>query len=276
MVTTDEQPRTGDGRFAGRKRHAAGLHLIGRTCTTGDAVPDLAPDDGDMGEASEWDDYNSDGTYSYPPAPVCAEQVVAFWRRCPIPDAVLAQVQRTHPDVRQVLVQRRIEELHPASGRPKEKLLNAESKSAAAAWDQAHQRAIAEAEAEFPPAPMPGAQVRTIVRAMRATIQAGESHFRDDEILEVTAELSPMAWNGRNLTWGNICYFFGHRVYADWVWQDPALTRDGKLDRLDRKIDELTTAVSAIKDGQDADFLTRGKSQRQAERALRDAGFTKG
>lgn len=232
-----------------------------------------------MGDPSEWDDYNSDGTYSYPPEPVCAEQVVAFWRRCPIPDAVLAQIQRAHPDVRRVLVSRRVEELHPAS-RPKERIFGTESKAAAAGWDAARQSAIAEAEALFPPAPMPAAQTRTIVRAMRATMQAGDSSFNDSEILKVTSQPSGLSWNGRDLTWGNVCAYYGHRAFADWVWNDPAVTGPAKLDEMSRSInerlDQLNAAVIAIKDGQDADFLTRGKSQRQAERALRDAGFTKG
>lgn len=276
MVTTEEQPRTADGRFGRRARNVSSLHLIGRTNAANYAYDRPGPDDGDMEEPSEWDDHNAEGTYSYPPEAVCAEQVIAFWRRCPIPDAVLAQIQRAHPEVRQVLVRQRIEGKHPSAGRPKEKTFSTDSKAAAAAWDQAHQQAISEAEEHFPPAPMPATEVRRIVRAMRAVDHADNSRLSDKDAKVVASEPSGLSWAGYDLTWGNIAHFYGAYTYADWVWQDPALTRDGKLDRLDRKIDELTTAVSAIKDGQDADFLTRGKTQRQAERALRDAGFTKG
>lgn len=42
-----------------------------------------------------------------------------------------------------------------------------------------------------------------------------------------------------------------------------------------QQLADLTETVNRIRDGQDADFLTRGKAQRQADRALRDAGSTK-
>lgn len=42
-----------------------------------------------------------------------------------------------------------------------------------------------------------------------------------------------------------------------------------------QQLADLTETVNRIRDGQDADFLARGKTQRQAERALRDAGYTK-
>jgi len=226
------------------------------------------------GEASEWDECNADGTYSYPPEPVCPALVTAFWRRCPIPDAVLAQVQRAYPDVRQILVDNRVEELHPAAPRPQEKMFNAESK-AAAAWDAAHRQAYAEADAQFPAVPMPSSQVRTIVRAMRAVAQAGDAHFSDDEVAEVTGEPSGVIWNERE-TWGNLSYHYGRRNYADWAFEDPAVRgSDARFDELSAKIDQLANTVGNIKDGQDVDLLTRGKSKRDAERVLRQVGFTK-
>ncbi|ACV79080.1 hypothetical protein Namu_2734 [Nakamurella multipartita DSM 44233] len=77
------------------------------------------------------------------------------------------------------------------------------------------------------------------------------------------------------MTWGNVCYFYGEGHYPNRVWQDPAIRDDGKLEVVAQQLADLTETVNRIRDGQDADFLTRGRSARQAERALRDAGFTK-
>ncbi len=38
------------------------------------------------------DEYNADGTYSFPPMPRSAEQHLRFWMRVPVPDSVLQQV----------------------------------------------------------------------------------------------------------------------------------------------------------------------------------------
>jgi len=270
MTRTDEQPRTSDGRFDRRVHDVGPLRL---------AEPDRADfgsgdHDSPMPE-TEWDDYNADGTYSYPPEPINAEQLIAFWRRCPIPDSVLAQVQRSHGAVRQRLVEDRIEKTHPITQRPRERTFNSETKQASAAWDAARQEALSEAGAHFPPAPMLAGQVRSIVRAMRAVRQAGDSNIADDEFEKVRAHPSGVIWAGRELTWNNVCYFYGRNLYPDGVWQDPAVHGFGKLDVVTQQLADLTETVNRIRDGQDADFLTRGKSQRQAERALRDAGYNK-
>lgn len=270
MTRTDEQPRTSDGRFGRRTNRASPLQLEDPQRAT------FGSDDHDgcMPE-TEWDEYNADGTYSYPPDPISAEQLITFWHRCPIPDAVLAQVQRSHAAVRQRLVDSRIERTHPTATRPRERVFNSESKQACAEWDAGHQEAVLEAENHFPPAPMPAGQVRSIVRAMRAVRQAGDSGLEDEEFERVRAEPSGVTWAGRELTWNNVCYHYGRSLYPNWVWLDPAVHGFGKLDAVTQQLADLTEAVNRIRDGQDADFLTRGKSPRQAERALRDAGYTK-
>lgn len=271
MTRRDDQPRTSDGRFDRRMNLAPSSSLQleePARATLGDDAHD-----GCMPE-TEWDEYNADGSYSYPPEPINAEQLVAFWRRCPIPDSVLSQVQRSHAAVRQRLVKDRIEKAHPGT-RPQERAFSSESKQACAEWDTGPHQAAVEAEAHFPPAPMPAGQVRSIVRAMRAVRQAGDSKLADEEFERVRAEPSGISWAGRDLTWNNVCYHYGRSLYPDWVWLDPAVHGFGKLDRVSQQLADLTETVNRIRDGQDADFLTRGKTQRQAERALRDAGYTK-
>ena len=265
-----DQPRTADGRFDRYVRQHGDLRLVGGECAAFDSGADDCP----MPE-SEWDEYNADGTYSYPPEPVCAEQVIAFWRRCPIPDAVLAQVQRAHLEVRRLLVQAHLEKAHPSSSRPRERMFNGESRQSAAEWDRVHEGAAASAEAHFPPAPMPAGQVRSLVRAMRAVDQAYSSSLAEEEYKRVKNESAGLTWDEQSLTWGNVCYLYGESHYPERAWQDPAIRDTGKLDQVTQQLADLTEAVNRIRDGQDADFLTRGKSPRQAERALRDAGYTK-
>ena len=55
--------------------------------------------------------YNADGTYAYPPPPINADQVFAFWLHVPVPDAVLGDVRRRDQE-RHAQMEAQLDELH--------------------------------------------------------------------------------------------------------------------------------------------------------------------
>ena len=67
-----------------------------------------------MSEHDYWADitaYNADGTYAYPPPPINADQVFAFWLHVPVPDAVLGDV-RWRDQERHAQMEAQLNELH--------------------------------------------------------------------------------------------------------------------------------------------------------------------
>lgn len=77
----------------GPPRHPAGYRggqfAPGQHAEVPEVTLDLDPDVTD-------DEYNAEGTFSYPPFPRSVAQHVAFWSHVPIPDIVLEQVTATY------------------------------------------------------------------------------------------------------------------------------------------------------------------------------------
>lgn len=76
----------------------------------------LASDDqaGAMSEEEYWDQiraYNADGTYSYPPPPINADQTFDFWMHVAVPDEILQTVRRRDEE-RHVAAEKAIDALH--------------------------------------------------------------------------------------------------------------------------------------------------------------------